>query len=233
MAGNLVQDPKIEKCSYFVLTTVEVATFYCRIRPFSRFFWRWFPVFLVQILCEILPVLDLAPVRTSPAVPYKLEPSYKGTLRSFEMWSFKWAYVAAQSGQRCGSLSEVFSNARRLSCHACIIRNISMLYCYIYWRTLKTQRLIQCKFLPDDHILQISVNETDKSDQLACIRCKKSKRFGTRWKNKNKINARYCVSERRRLWRACASPKLSLFAYVMTSKCTFHTSWLIDYIITF
>ena len=70
MAGNLVQDPETEKCSYFVLKTVEVATFYCHIWPFSRFVWRWFPVFLVQILCEILPLLELAPVRTSPAVTY-------------------------------------------------------------------------------------------------------------------------------------------------------------------
>ena len=69
MAANLVQDPETEKCSYFVLKIVEVATFYCHIWPFSRFFWRWFPVFLVQILCEILLLLELAPIRTSPAVP--------------------------------------------------------------------------------------------------------------------------------------------------------------------
>ena len=31
MAGNLVQDPKTEKCSYFVLKTVEAATFYYHI----------------------------------------------------------------------------------------------------------------------------------------------------------------------------------------------------------
>ena len=55
MAGNLVQNPKTEKCSYFVLKPVEAATFYCHIWPFSRFFWRWVPVFLVQILCKILP----------------------------------------------------------------------------------------------------------------------------------------------------------------------------------
>ena len=72
MAGNLVQDPKTEKCSYFVLKTVEAGIFYCHIWPFSRFFWRWVPVFLVQILCEILPLLELAPVRTSPAVPYSV-----------------------------------------------------------------------------------------------------------------------------------------------------------------
>ena len=28
MAGNLVQNPKTEKCLYFVLKTVEVDTFY-------------------------------------------------------------------------------------------------------------------------------------------------------------------------------------------------------------
>ena len=33
MAGNLVQGPKTEKCSYFVLKTVEVPTFYCHISP--------------------------------------------------------------------------------------------------------------------------------------------------------------------------------------------------------
>ena len=37
-----------------------------------RFSWGWFLVFLVQILCEILPLSELAPVRTSPALPYSV-----------------------------------------------------------------------------------------------------------------------------------------------------------------
>ena len=71
MAGNLVQVPKTEKCSQLFLKTVEVATFYCHIWPFTRFFWRWFPGFLVQTLYEIFPLLELVPVRTSPALLYQ------------------------------------------------------------------------------------------------------------------------------------------------------------------
>ena len=43
---------------------------------------------------------------------------------------------------------------------------------YLHWRTLETQRLIQCKFLPEDKICLISDNETGKTDQLSCIRYK-------------------------------------------------------------
>ena len=42
----------------------------------------------------------------------------------------------------------------------------------IYWNTLKTQHMIQCKFLPEDQIIPVSDNAVDKSDQLACIRYK-------------------------------------------------------------
>ena len=98
MAGNLVQDPKTEKCSYFVLKTVEVATFYCHIWPFSRFFRRWFPVFFVQILSEILPLLELAPVRTSPAVPYILvyldKIHWTTRLQDISYMSYSASYVA-------------------------------------------------------------------------------------------------------------------------------------------
>ena len=69
MVGNLVQDAKTEKCSYFVLKPLKLLLFTVAYDPFLGSFEDEFPVFLVQILCEILPLLELAPVRTSPAVP--------------------------------------------------------------------------------------------------------------------------------------------------------------------
>ena len=61
MAGNLVQDPNTEKCSYFVLKTVEVATFYLSHMTL-------FSVLLEMISCFLgsNTVRDIASVRTCP-----------------------------------------------------------------------------------------------------------------------------------------------------------------------
>ena len=53
------------------LKNVEVAPFYSHIWSFTQFIWRYSLGFLVQTLCELLPMLQLAPVTTSPALPYR------------------------------------------------------------------------------------------------------------------------------------------------------------------
>ena len=47
--------------------------------------------------------------------------------------------------------------------------------------------MIYCQFLQEGQIIPVFDNEMEKSDQLACIRYKKSKRFGLKlqWRREN------------------------------------------------
>ena len=60
-------------------------------------------------------------------------------------------------------------------------------------KDFKNECLIQCQFLPKDRIFQISVNEIDKSDQLACIwyKNKKVSAYGEVTSQKFKSNRKF------------------------------------------
>ena len=51
-------------------------------------------------------------------------------------------------------------------------RSSTYIYKDKYWKTLKTQHLIQCQIIPDDQVCKVSDNEIDMPHQLACIRYK-------------------------------------------------------------